>query len=143
MREHVLAVQRLWADDEAEFHGEHVDFEPCWSWPKPVQRPRPRTYLGGAAGPTLFRHVAELGDGWMPFGGSGLRAALPDLQRAVEERGRSFAEIDLVVFGAAPDPGKLDYYEGLGVHEIIFMVPTAPRDEVMPVLDHCTTLLAP
>ena len=45
-RELVLAMQALWADDEASFEGEHVRFSPSWSWPKPVQlgagRPAPR-----------------------------------------------------------------------------------------------------
>ena len=36
-RERLLAMQALWADDEASFHGEHVHLEPSWSWPKPVQ----------------------------------------------------------------------------------------------------------
>ena len=53
-REHLLAMRRLWEDDEAEFHGDHVDFDPSWSWPKPVQRPLP-VLVGGAAGPKLFQ----------------------------------------------------------------------------------------
>ena len=59
-REHVLAMQALWADDEAEFDGEHVRFSPSWSWPKPVQRgadgrPRVPVLLGGAPGPEAVR----------------------------------------------------------------------------------------
>ena len=33
-----LAMQALWAQDEASFVGEHVQLSPSWSWPKPVQR---------------------------------------------------------------------------------------------------------
>src|SRR5690606_6604505 len=36
-REHTMAMQALWRDDEASFHGEHVSFGPSWSWPKPRQ----------------------------------------------------------------------------------------------------------
>jgi probable F420-dependent oxidoreductase len=37
MRERVLAMKELWTKDEAEFHGEYVNFEKSWQWPKPVQ----------------------------------------------------------------------------------------------------------
>ena len=36
VREKVLAMRELWTKDEAEFHGEFVDFDPVWSYPKPV-----------------------------------------------------------------------------------------------------------
>ena len=65
-REKMLAMQALWTHDVAEFHGEFVSFEPSWQWPKPVQKPRPRVWIGGAAGPILFAQIAEYADGWMP-----------------------------------------------------------------------------
>src|SRR5919198_2739981 len=37
LRERVLAMKRIWAEDEAEYHGELVNFDKLWSWPKPVQ----------------------------------------------------------------------------------------------------------
>jgi hypothetical protein len=46
-REHVLCMQALWSEEEAEFHGDHVDLDRCWSWPKPVQQPRMTTLVGG------------------------------------------------------------------------------------------------
>ena len=104
-REHVLAMQRLWADDEAAFAGDHVRFTPSWSWPKPVQQPWPPILLGGAAGPRLFSHIAEYGDGWMPIGGSGLTRAIPELRRAVEEAGRDPSGLQVITFGSIPDPG--------------------------------------
>ena len=73
-REHTLAMQALWRDDEAEFHGQYVDFESSWSWPKPIQRPRIPTFIGGGAGPILFEHIAEYADGWIPIGGAGISA---------------------------------------------------------------------
>ena len=92
-RETILAMQALWADDEASFEGEHVRFSPSWSWPKPVQRgadgrPRVPVLLGGAPGPKLFAHIAEYGDGWIPIGGAGLTEAIPRFRDAVAEAGR-------------------------------------------------------
>jgi probable F420-dependent oxidoreductase len=139
-REHVMAMQALWRDDEASFAGEHVRFGPSWSWPKPRQRdaagrPAVPVLLGGAAGPRLFRHIAEYADGWVPIGGSGLTEALPRLREAVAEVGREPDRFEIVPFASIPDPGKLDHYERLGVTETVFNLPSRPRDEVLPLLD--------
>ncbi len=138
VREKMLAMQALWSQEVAEFRGEFVRFEPSWQWPKPVQQPRPRVLIGGGAGPTLFAHVAEYADGWMPIGGAGIRQALPELRRLFEERGRDPATIHVVPMGVLAEPGdrsKLDYYASIGVTEAVLRLPSAPRDEVLPALD--------
>ncbi len=135
VREKVLAMQALWSQEVAEYQGEWVRFEPSWAWPKPLQQPHPPLLIGGAAGPTLFAHVAEYADGWMPVGGSGLKQALPRLRHAFEERGRDPDALRVVPMGVVPDPGKLAYYAELGVSETVLRVPSAPRDAVLPVLD--------
>jgi hypothetical protein len=84
VRETMLAMQALWANEVAEYHGEFVRFEPSWQWPKPVQQPRPTVLLGGAPGPTLFSHVAEYADGWLPI-------AAPARGRLGASRGRGAA----------------------------------------------------
>jgi probable F420-dependent oxidoreductase len=135
VREVMLAMQALWSNEVAEFRGEYVRFEPSWQWPKPVQRPRPPVLIGGAPGPTLFAHIAEYADGWIPIGGAGMREALAELRKAVEAGGRDFASFRIVPMGVMPSPEKLAYYRELGVHEAVLRVPSAPRDTVMPVLD--------
>jgi probable F420-dependent oxidoreductase len=135
VRETLLAMQALWAREVAEFQGEFVHFEPCWQWPKPLQQPRPPVLVGGAPGPKLFSHVAEYADGWIPIGGAGIKDALPELRRAMQERGRDPAALRIVPMGVLPDPAKLDYYAELGVSEAVLRLPSAPRDQVLPVLD--------
>ena len=54
LRERVLAMKAIWAEDEAEFHGRFVNFDPIWSWPKPVQEPHPPILVGGS-GPHTFQ----------------------------------------------------------------------------------------
>jgi probable F420-dependent oxidoreductase len=135
VRETMLAMQELWSKEVASFRGEFVAFEASWMWPKPVQQPRPRVLIGGAPGPKLFGHVAEYADGWIPIGGAGVRAALEELRRAFEARGRDPAGLHVVPFGVQPDAGKLDYYAGIGVSEVVLRLPSAPRDAVLPVLD--------
>src|SRR6478609_10073960 len=141
-REHVLAMRALWSSDVGEFHGEHVTIEPSWSWPKPTRPGGPPVLIGGAAGPKMFAHVAEYADGWIPIGGAGVRAALEDLSRACDDVGRDASTLRIVPFGTVPDPGKLAYYEDLGIREIVLRIPGGDADAVLPVLDEYASLIA-
>ena len=140
-REHVLAMQALWRDDEATFEGEHVSFSPSWSWPKPVQQPLP-VLIGGAAGPKLFAHIAEYAHGWIPIGCAGLTKALPELRDCIERAGRDPRDLEIVPFATVPDPGKLEHYVRIGVTECVFGLPSARRDTVLPLLDRYAALIA-
>jgi probable F420-dependent oxidoreductase len=142
VRERVLAMKELWTNDVASFDGRFVQVSPSWSWPKPAQRPHPPVLMGGSAGPTLFAHIADYADGWIPIGGSGLGKSLPELRRVVEEAGRDPSALQIVPFGSIPDHGKLDHFAEIGVTECVFRLPSAPRDDVLPVLDKWAALLA-
>ena len=141
VRETMLAMGALWSKEEAAYSGEFVRFESSWQWPKPLQQPRPRTLIGGGAGPKLFAHIAEFADGWIPIGGAGLAAALPALRAAVEAAGRDPRGLHVVPMGIHPDAGKLDHYRALGVTEAVLRLPSAPRDRVLPVLDEYAKFL--
>jgi len=147
VRERLLAMQELWAEDEASFDGQHVRFSSSWSWPKPVQRgtdgrPRVPVLHGGAAGPKLFEHIAEYGDGWIPIGGAGLTEAIPRLRDVVEQAGRDASQLEIIPFGSIPDHGKLDHFARIGVTECVFQLPSAPRDAILPLLDAQAALVA-
>ncbi len=133
-REHVLAMQELWSQDEASFVGRHVNFEPTFSWPKPLQQPRIPTLIGGGAGPKLFAHIAEWADGWMPIGGAGIRDALPALREAWAEAGRE-GEPQVMPFGTVATAQKLDYYESVGCTEVVLRVPAVGRNQALRTLD--------
>jgi probable F420-dependent oxidoreductase len=140
-RDHVLAMRRLWEDDVASYEGEHVTLPPTWSWPKPVQQPLP-VLMGGAAGPKLFDHIAEYGNGWIPIGGKGITDAVPRLRDRVAEAGRDPDALEITPFGSTPDHGKLDHFEKVGVTEVVFDLPSAPAEKVLPILDRYATLVA-
>jgi probable F420-dependent oxidoreductase len=142
-REKVLAMQRLWDDDEASFDGRYVRFEKSWAWPKPAQRPRPPVWIGGAGGPKLFADVAEYADGWMPIGGRGVAKSLPALHEACEKAGRDPGSVAVVPMGSIPDPGKLEYFGSLGIGEVILNLPSAGREDVLKVLDHYVGIVEP
>jgi probable F420-dependent oxidoreductase len=141
VREKVLAMKSLWTDEVASFDGEHVHLSPSWSWPKPVQKPHPPIIVGGAAGPTLFSHVVEWADGWMPIGGAGLRRSWPELRRVAEEAGRDPDEIEVMITGPRPDPELLDHYRSMGVSRVLLFLPPRSADVVLPLLDDYSRLL--
>ncbi len=143
LRERVLACQQLWTQDEAAFQGEHVRFEPSWSWPKPVQQPHPPVILGGAAGPKTFAHIAEFCDGWMPIAGRHpLIDQLDDLRAACEAVGRDPETVELGQFATPARPEALEELAAAGVSRAVFGLPPAGADTVLPLLDRYADRLA-
>lgn len=140
-REHVLAMQELWAEDEASFSGDHVSFPPTWSWPKPVQRPGVPLFLGGGAGPKLFAHIAEYGTGWLPIGGQGLTEGLPRFHQVLADAGRDPADVEVIPFGTLPTAGKLEHYANLDIRRCVFLVSPGPRDDMLAQLDEYAQFL--
>ena len=67
MVDRAKAMQAIWTQEEAAYQGEFTQFEPIWSWPKPVQKPHPPILLGGETEHTL-RRVMDFCDGWFPRG---------------------------------------------------------------------------
>jgi probable F420-dependent oxidoreductase len=135
MREQILAMKAIWTQDEAEFHGRLVNFDPIWSWPKPVQKPHPPILLGGD-GPHTFQRVVEYGDGWIPIPVASQRPMserIPELNRLAAEAGRG--RIPVSVWGAPSRPEVIQHYAELGVERCVFWLPSAPREEVLPFLD--------
>jgi alkanesulfonate monooxygenase SsuD/methylene tetrahydromethanopterin reductase-like flavin-dependent oxidoreductase (luciferase family) len=65
-----LAANQNWQNDVAEFHGDFVDMDPLYCWPKPVQPQGPPVLIGAQATPIVVRHiVGEYADGWIPLDG--------------------------------------------------------------------------
>lgn len=133
LRERIEAMQQIWTEEAAEYHGEFVDFDPIWQWPKPIQKPHPPVIIGGDGANTLQR-VVRYGDGWMPIGRrADFKARIDELNRLAAAAGR--ADIPVTIFGAAPKPEVIDAYAEAGVERLLFHLPPAPRDEVLPLLE--------
>ncbi|AXI80798.1 LLM class F420-dependent oxidoreductase [Peterkaempfera bronchialis] len=128
--ERVRAIRELWTRDEAEFHGEFVDFDPVFSWPKPVQRPHPPIYVGGGA--AAFARIAEYGDAWLANSGSPQELG-PQLERLRETAGRP---VPVTVYAAQQErPEDLEGYRELGVERVLLYLPTRPEKETLEDLD--------
>ena len=136
MRERVEAMKAIWTSEVAEYHGNQVNFDPMYQNPKPVQSPHPPVHVGGVA-PGGLRRAVAYGDGWIPIGGrtsvdgaelSALRA------EACAAAGRDPTTLEVSIYYAPPDPAVLTNLAEHGIERVAFAVPSAPRDEVLPVL---------
>ena len=141
LRESVLAMKQLWAEDEASFSGDQINFDPSWSWPKPTQTPHPPIIMGGGAGPKTAAHIAEFCNGWMPIGGRHALDGWAEVEKACEAIGRDPKTVELSIFGAKPDRASLDELAEQGVQKAVIALPQGPRDEVMAALDEHAKLL--
>jgi probable F420-dependent oxidoreductase len=145
LRERILAMKEIWTQEEAEFHGEFVNFDKMWAYPKPVQRPHPPILMGGD-GATTFDRVVEFCDGWMPISGrssegTSLQEKIVLLRRQAEEAGRDPASINITTFGARPEPDAIARLKAAGVDRAIFGLPSTERDTVVTIIDECAKLI--
>ena len=143
MGEQIKAMKELWTKEEAEFHGEFVDFDPSWAWPKPVQDPHPPVYIGGM-GPGVEDRLLDFGDAWLP------QRVGPDNLGEFEERANALQQraadagrgrIPMSLFGAETSSEALDGYRRIGLDRAIYGVSSADRDTVLEELDELAKLV--
>ena len=142
LEEQISAIKVIWANEEASFHGDHVRFDPIWSWPKPIQRPHPPIVLGGETDHTL-RRVIKHCDGWLP------RARDPEiivrgiarLNELAQDAGRDPESISINVFAPRPDAELIDRFKSMGVARIVLWLPPEDRNAVSRRLDDYTRFL--
>jgi len=142
LREKVEAMKAIWAQEEAEYHGEFVNFAPIWCYPKPAQKPHPPIILGSHTAQGLDR-VVKYCDGWMPNARAykDLPAVVRDLRSRAEQAGRRPEEISISVLGVPGDEATLHQYRELGAARAIFFVPSAGREKILPLLDQYAALI--
>ncbi|MFE3096347.1 LLM class F420-dependent oxidoreductase [Streptomyces sp. NPDC059248] len=128
-------MRALWADEPTPYKGPYGSVRASVAHPKPVRGGSPRTLLGGGAGPKLFAHVVEYGDGWMPVGGAGVREALPALRTLWADAGRDPAALEVVPYAVEPTPEKVAYYADSGIEEAVFLIPTTDESGALRALD--------
>lgn len=139
LRERVLAMREIWTRDVVEYHGQFVDFGPMYSFPKPVQPGGPPFWIGSNARVALDR-VAEYADGWMPIRGRAGGATVEGLRAACTHRGRRFEELTLALYYAPLEDAACRAHLAEGFHELIFALPSADADTVLPKLDEIAAL---
>jgi probable F420-dependent oxidoreductase len=137
LRERVQAMQQIWTQDEATYHGDFVNFDRIWSWPKPAQRPYPPVLVGGM-GPTVEDRVLDYADGWFPN-------HLPDgslLPRWKALRDRAERPVTLSVLSVPNDPMVLEQYAEAGAQRVVHWIPSAPRGPLERELERWESAVA-
>ena len=144
MRERVEAMKAIWTTTKPEYSGDFVKFPPMMTWPKPVQKPHPPVIIGGAY-PYGARRAIAYGDGWMPHARrpayGDVLGLLPEFRALASAAGRDPTTIPITIFGVAEDPALIGRHRDAGVARLVFNLPVAKADEVLPVLDRCATLM--
>jgi len=144
MRERVEAMKAIWTKSKAEYSGEFVKFPPMMAWPKPVQKPHPPVIVGGAY-PYGARRAIAFGDGWLPHARrpayGDVLGLLPEFRKLAIAAGRDPATIPITIFGVAEEIDLIKRYRDAGVARLVFTLPAARADEVLPVLDRCAALM--
>jgi len=127
--ERIQAMIEMWTEEEPEFHGRYVNFDPIGIWPKPVQQPYPPVYVGGGRG--SFERIAQFSDAWLA---NGLQ---PDKLEPMLGGLREVAGTDVptTVFNASSDLKDLEEYRRLGVERVLLGLPTLPESETLQQLD--------
>jgi probable F420-dependent oxidoreductase len=142
MRERIEAMQAIWTQKEASYHGRYVDFDPIWAQPKPLQQPHPPILIGGN-GPTVTDRVLAFGDEWMPNAmpdAEALQQRIREFHKLAEDAGRG--QLGVTLYAAPAKAQAIGDYERAGVHRYVFHMPSAPRDDVERRLEHLDSVIA-
>jgi alkanesulfonate monooxygenase SsuD/methylene tetrahydromethanopterin reductase-like flavin-dependent oxidoreductase (luciferase family) len=107
--EQMRVLRTLWTEEMPRFSGEFYRFEPLGARPRPVQKPHPPIWIGGAGPRRTLPLVARHADVWHSFG-------------SVEVLARKAAVLDEAAREAGRDPATIVRATNLSLSE--------PWDEV-------------
>ena len=124
MDEAIKVLRMLWENNNVNFSGEFYNLSGITLDPKPVQKPYPSIWVGGASKRT-FQRVAEVVDGWIPFDipPEEYKQHWDNISDWAKSKGRSLTEIHPAVYiytNLEPKSGSTEsdeeFYIG-GMHE--------------------------
>lgn len=135
LREYLEAMRALWSEEEAEYHGEFVDFPPSWAWPKTARPEGPRTLVGAAGTEKNFRWICRSADGWMttPIENDAV-AGIETLRTMWAEAGREGRPYSVILDGK-PDPANHERWREAEVDEVVYGTPDRSEDEVLAFVE--------
>jgi probable F420-dependent oxidoreductase len=140
LRERVEAMKAIWTQEKAEYHGELVEFDPIFAWPKPVQKPHPPIHVGGAF-PAAARRAIRYGDGWVPILGPEAMARQISAFRAMaSEAGRDPASLEVSLYGFRVDADHFRRARDAGADRVVFFAPPFAGGEALRWLDAAAAL---
>jgi len=147
LRETVAGLRALWTDEEAQYHGDYINFDPVWCNRKPLQKNGP-PIIYGVMGPLGIKHTCANADGWMPadVGLVDAKAQIDVFRQMVRDNGRNPDDVPITVQAMlTPDIDKLREFEDLGVVRVNVGVAVDrwdKPDQVMPLIDQFGDIIA-
>lgn len=99
MKEAVCIIKKMWTEEKPTFQGKFYNIMEAYCDPKPVQKPHPPIWIGGAGERLLLKAVAELADGCNIYsrdvgGLEECKHKLEVLKKHCNTVGRNFLEIE-------------------------------------------------
>ena len=143
LRERMLAIKAIWTEEQAAYHGDFVDFDAIWCYPKPVQKPHPPVYLGAVSKAGLKR-VVDWCDGWLLVDPQDdtLEQAARELDALCAARGRDPGEVSITAFATQTVTAELvERYAAAGVERTIVWLPPDSTANAMAVMDAAAPLV--
>jgi probable F420-dependent oxidoreductase len=100
--EYLALLRALWTEERVTFAGRWFQLTDAAFFPKPLQRPHPPIWIGGAS-PAALRRVARAGDGWIavPRSLDALAADVATIRGLAADAGRDPAAIGVASSGGA------------------------------------------
>jgi probable F420-dependent oxidoreductase len=138
VEERVLAMREIWEHDEASFHGRFVDFDPIWSWPKPLQSPMP-VYIGGNSVGSEERAL-RCGTGWSPIHVPGM---VDRVRSFLEGAAADGCQTSAIAVGGDLSPQLIEDYANAGAERWIHALSIpATEDQLKGELDELLAVRA-
>ncbi|GAA1966084.1 LLM class F420-dependent oxidoreductase [Amycolatopsis minnesotensis] len=137
--EQLDVLKAVWTQERAEFHGELIDFDPIFAWPKPVQDPHPPIYVGGNS-IAAVKHAAGHADAWLPNGAADAHGVKAQLALRDEHLGSGGTVLPITV--DASNLEVLDAYAEAGIPRIALLGTPAPEADTLRALDGYADLVA-
>lgn len=140
MRERIEAMQQMWTQERAEYHGDLVDLPPMFMNPKPVQQPHPPIHVGGIF-PGAAKRAIRYGDAWIPIGGRGdIGKEIVAFREMAKDAGREGMEVS--VYGIPGKQEVVERYRDVGVDRVVFHLNPDGREDLLPYLDRLAGIAA-
>ena len=142
----VRVFKELWTAERPAFDGEFFRFRDIGFAPKPVQKPRPPIWVGGAS-PGAYRRAVALGDGWhaMSRTPADFQKQRDELRAAAEQAKRDFETIELslrfhldealLAKGTQAVVDRLAEYKRLGVQHVAVVFRREDLGRMLEILD--------
>ena len=134
MKERIEAMKLIWTKSKPEYSGEHVQFGPMMTWPKPIQKPHPPIYVGGAM-PFGARRALEYGDAYLPHAKRPTYRFIDKMPEWREMQKKAGREIPTTVHAVEHDSQMWDAYRDAGVERIVLSMESEAADAALPKLD--------